>query len=211
MKGLLTTDNSGGAITIILLIILPMLIFTSVYYNEIERLREGADTTLKDAVVFAAKAASQSVDPISQANGDPMIDPDAAHLNFKKILMKNLRLEENMSAISSSPVSGTVSYRLLVCNGQNSFGLPEGVLYIYEEGGLQTIPLSVGNLPQVFDVSLASEEQSGKKTVTLDSPGSIALVSATVRPIATASGTPASRWACAKIISQNRTKREEAR
>ena len=47
MKGHLLINEDGAAIVIIFLILLPLLLITNVYYNEIERLSTGSNVTLK--------------------------------------------------------------------------------------------------------------------------------------------------------------------
>ena len=201
MKGHLLINEDGAAIVIIFLILLPLLLITNVYYNEIERLSTGSNVTLKNNVALAAKAAAQSVDSISQANGKPMINPAKAHENFKRVLMKNLRLDSNMDPISGSPISDRVDYYLLVCNGENPFGLAEGIIYKYENGSIQTFTLSTGSLPKDFGVNNNFSVNSDGKNVTLDAPGVIAIVKAAIRPVAISDQTETTRWASAKIIA----------
>ena len=83
MKGHLLINEDGAAIVIIFLILLPLLLISIVYFIEFERLSTGSNVTLKNNVALAAKAAAQSVDSISQANGKPMINPAKAHENLK--------------------------------------------------------------------------------------------------------------------------------
>ena len=97
-----------------------------------------------------------------------MINPAKAHENFKRVLMKNLRLDSNMDPISGSPISDRVDYYLLVCNGENPFGLAEGIIYKYENGSIQTFTLSTGSLPKDFGVNNNFSVNSDGKNVTLD-------------------------------------------
>ena len=174
MKGHLLINEDGAAIVIIFLILLPLLLITNVYYNENERLSTGSNVTLKNNVALAAKAAAQSVDSISQANGKPMINPAKAHENFKRMLMKILRLDSNMDPISGSPISDRVDYYLLVCNGENPFGLAEGIIYKYENGSIQTFTTLAAC--RRIHVNNNFSVNSDGKNVTLDAPGVIATV-----------------------------------
>ena len=197
MKELLTNEQ-GGAIVIIFLILFPMLIMTNVYFNEAERLQRGSNITLKGNLTLAVKVAAQSVDEVSQANGDPLIDPDKANENFRKMLAQNLRLDDEMTAISHSPVMDNVNYYLLICNGENNFNLPEGVIYQYKDQVLTKTNFNA-KLPKTFGVNTSFEIKKGK-TVTFDKPGVIAIVESKIKPLVMSDNPETIRWAAAKII-----------
>lgn len=199
MKELLTNEQ-GGAIVIIFLILFPMLIMTNVYLNEAERLQRGSNITLKGNLTLAVKSASQSVEEKSQASGQPLIDPEFAHENFKKILAGNLKLDTDMSALNQSPIMEQINYYLLICNGKNSFNLPEGVIYQYKDNVLTKTNLSINQLPRTFGVNNSFAIKEGSKKVTLDKPGVIAIVEAKIKPMVIKENSETARWAAAKIV-----------
>lgn len=202
MKGLINIlkDEKGGAIVIVFLIILPLLFVSIVYANEIQRLSAGSNINLKNTAVLSAKAAAQSVEEKSQAYGTPLIDPNKAHQNFEKILKRNLKLNDSLNPLPNSPLRGELNYYLLVCNGVNEHGLPQGVIYSYENGSLLQETITVGNLPASFGVNKRFEVVPGDKTVQLETPGVIVIIEAGIRPVAMNVSTTATRWASARII-----------
>jgi len=202
VKGQLFSNEAGGTIVIVFLILLPLLIMVNVHFNENERLLTGSNITLKNTVVLAAKAAAQSVDSTSQAHGTPLIDPVLSHENFRKSLAKNLKLDGDFVPYNNSPLTGTISYHLLICNGTNDFGTSEGVIYEYKDENLADTLLSTGTLPLTFGVNSDFNPWQDGKTVTFDKPGVIAIVEAEIRPILMSStrDKKTTRWAAAKIV-----------
>lgn len=201
MKGLpLIKSEDGGAIVIVFLIILPLLIATSIYTNETERLITGSNQSLNNTVALAVKAAAQSVDNTSQAYGTPVIDASMAHENFKKILEKNLKLDLSLNAVQGSPIKGGISYDLLICNGTNNFGVDEGVIYSYKDGSLTVDYLATGSLPQTIGVNENFNIYHEGKQVTFEKPGALAIIKGEIKPIAMKKGEVATRWAAARIV-----------
>jgi len=196
----LINNQDGSAIVIIFIMLFPLLLITNVYFNENKRLLTGSNVILKNTVAIAAKAGAQSVDDVSQAHGLPMIDPNMAHENFRKILIRNLKLDGNMQSINGSPTVGSVDYYLLICNGANSFGLDEGIIYKHTSEGLETTVIDIGELPKTFGLNYDFNITPEDKSVTLDRPGVIVIVKAQIKPVAMTVGAETIRWASAKIV-----------
>lgn len=193
-------NNRGGAIVIVMLILLPFLLITSINMNEERRLAGGSNINLKSTVEMAAKSAAMGVTEQSQANGTPMIDYSMAHENFKRILIRNLALNEDMTPKEKSIVKN-VNYYLLICNGTNSFGLKEGYIISFKDGMLATQELSTGNLPKSFGVNENFDINGEGPKVNLDKPGVIAIIEAEITPaVVMPKGEKTKRWAAAKII-----------
>jgi len=193
-------NQNGSAIVIVFLILLPLLVITNIYTSENKQMLTGGNINLKNTIVTAAKAAAQSVESTSQAYGKPMIDPNTAHNNFRKLLAKNLKLDEYFLPTTGSSFEGDISYYLLICNGTNTFGLDECIIYKYEDGEIETVVLNTGELPQTFGINKDFNITSKDKSVTLKTPGVIAIVKAKIKPIAMTSGVETTRWASARII-----------
>lgn len=168
--------------------------------NGRERLATGSNVSLKNTTVLAVKAAAQSVDETSQAHGNPMIDPDAAHENFRRILSRNLSLNNDLTPKENSIIQDEINYQLLICNGTNDLGIKQGVIYTYKNNSLTSSNLSMGELPKEFGINEDFIINSGAKTVILETPGAIAIVEAKIKPIVTGSNKLTTRWAAAKII-----------
>lgn len=177
-----------------------MLLMTNIYFNEAERLQRGSNISLKGSLTLAVKSAAQGIDEKSQASGQPLINPDLAHENFKKLLVRNLKLDTEMTALKQSPLMDNINYYLLVCNGENSFDLPSGVIYQYKDNVLTKTNLSVDKLPKTFGVNGSFLVAEGDKRVTLDKPGVIAIVEAKIKPMVIKENSETARWAAAKIV-----------
>lgn len=194
-------DNRGSAITVFILVLLPLLILYIVCSAEISRNTTAADVDLQGAVTLAVKGAAQSVNAASQAAGDLKIDPSRANQNFKKILARNLGFNEE----TWQPLTGAgvvkLNYHLLVYNGSAGYGVPAGSLYSIVEGIQSESGLAEAGLPYDFGIG---ENQfcplsSAVKKVVLDKPGCIAIVEAEISPAMANKGPVAVRWAAAKI------------
>lgn len=203
MRGLIRkvlTDQSGAVITVMLLILIPLLLVGMILTTEHPRILQGGDIDLGQAVSEAVRAAAMCVDDASQASGTPRIDPDRAHLTFRRILAKNLGLSEvTLEPLPGSGMKSVPSYVLLVYNGDGTY-LPAAREYSLLDGSYSQADLSLTGFPQDFAVGKDSITQgAGEITVSLNTPGCVAVVRDKTMPVLTGNAEPV-RWAAARIV-----------
>lgn len=196
----LRSAERGTVATVMLLLYITLFVAGIALITELPRAVYGADAVLAKAVERAARAASMMVDPAAQASGSPVILPPSAHKAFRAVLAWNLKLDENtLEPLPGSVLAGAPSYVLLVYNGANSFA-ETGVRFCFSGGQYSEGALEDQGLPAKFSVGeSAIEPGTGGLTVTLPSPGSIAVVRAPVKNVLGGS-TDAVRWAAARIV-----------
>lgn len=198
-------DQKGNIYTIILLVLIPLFLTVFISSVELTRNVDSSKVNIQNAVTEAVKSAALSVDSSSQANGCPLIDPDIAHSNFRKILAMNLGIDESSwTPFSGSNVSSPINYHLLVYNGSTSFGVSAGNLYEMQDGVLSSIPLVASGLPYEFGLGerTFTTPVTAVKKILLDKPGVIAIVEARITPLVIRTGPIAVKWASAKIITK---------
>lgn len=178
-------SEKGNALTVAFLIILPLIAMFTIASLEHNRAVLGTDLDMQQALNDACRSAALCVTPLSQAHNKPMIDPDKAHEVFEYVLSTNLK-----GGVKD------IQYTLVIFNGENEFGLPEG--HVYSSEGFVT-EIS-GTLPQEFYISGLNITQNGSgiKT-TLTHPGCIAVARSELKPLITGEQTGV-RWSSAKII-----------
>ena len=190
-------SQKGNALTVVLLIILPLIVLFSIAFIEHNRAVIGTDLDMQQALNDACRSAALCVTPLSQAHNDPMIEPDAAHLVFRHVLQENLGLDDNLNPTEHTGMKSQVNYVLIVYNGKNDYNLPEAVKYT--PSNVLGVDVT-GTLPQDFTVTSTdiTTEGEGIKTE-LDKPGCIAVISADLKPVITGDSSGI-RWSAAKII-----------
>ncbi len=190
-------SQKGNVVTLGLLILLPVIALGIIANLEHTRSVYGADLDLQGALNDATRSAAFSVDKLSQAWNNPMIVPDKAHMVFRRELAQNLLLDGDLVPTSKSGIKSQIKYVFIVFNGENAYGLPEGVRYSSDD----LLGTSFkGTLPQTFTVTetdIEVGENAGIKTE-LNKPGCIALVSAEFKPLIKGESTGV-RWSAAKI------------
>jgi len=193
-------DERGMVMVVLLLIVVPLMVAGILLTAEHPRSVHGADVDLGQAVAEAVRAAAMCVDDASQAHGDPRVDPDRAHATLRYILARNLGLSDT----TLEPLEGSgmlsASYVLVVYNGDNAW-VPGAREYAFAGGTCSERDLTSGGFPETFAVEPDGITRgSGERAVTLDAPGCVAVVRATVRPVLLRENTEAVRWAAAKIV-----------
>lgn len=222
-------DIKGGAITILLLFLIPVLIFIFISRVEETRVLRATNATFENAVEEAARYGAMMVDPGSQAIGEPLIAYNRAIPMLEEQLKTSLGLDDNFKGDDTTSLNN-VEYQGFIYNGIDGI---EGYEYAkhfndyYEENkiaymvefsnnGLNPIDKSGSNLesfsPKTFyinDDGITDYYTSGSIKVTMDAPGIILYVKATVNPVIVNQDEgdykeTVARWAYAKIV-----KREE--
>lgn len=166
-----------------------------------------ADVDLQEAVAFAVKSAALSVVPVSQADGKPRIDTAKAHMAFRDTLARNIGLDPTtMVPLANSLYSTPPRYWLVVYNGYDDY--TDGAKIFYFDGVTAVesgFPYS--GFPAKFAVSpsMITSGAGGVRTVTLESPGAVALVAADARKIIGQGTLESWRWAAARIICKEGT------
>lgn len=159
----------------------------------------GTDLDMQQAVNNAVRSAALSADELSQAYNDPRIDPDTAHMVFRHELASNLRLDEGLNPGNGSGMEGAVEYVFVVFNGENEYGLPEGVKY---SSGNPSGEIFSSSLPAEFGIT---EDDiligpTGTLRSTLNKPGCVATIKGDLKPILGQQRNTGIRWASAKIV-----------
>ncbi len=186
-------SEKGNALTVAFLIILPLIVIFTIASLEHNRAVIGTDLDMQQALNDTCRSAALCVDPLSQAYNNPMLEPDKAHAVFKRVLSSNLGLNDDLSPKDTSSIKD-INYRLFIVNGENDYGILQGKMYPYPaEMEFET------SLPYtITQDDLGIEEEINIK---LDSPGCIAIVTATLEPILGQQETTATRWSSAKILN----------
>jgi hypothetical protein len=188
-------------VTVMFLCFIALFLAGVMLSAEHPRAAQGADAVLGQTVALAVRAAAMRVDAASQANGTPRVDPDQAHMTFRRMLAVNLGLD----ASTLQPLSGSIllsppSYVLVVYNGDSSF-VAGAKAFSFIDGRYSEADLSASGFPRSFAVARDSIMYGkGSVTVTLDRPGCVAVLRGRIRPIFGQNGAEAMRWAAAKIV-----------
>lgn len=200
----LILDKRGNAFTVALMLMIPVFVAGLMLTIEQPRMIHGSDNDLQHAVAEATRAAAMCVNEVAQANNVISIDPDRAHETFRRILAYNLGLSDvTMEALPSSGMSGKPSYVLVVYNGDATYA-PGATEYSFIDGNITENSLPSDGLPKKFAIDVDSiSYDKGDRTVTLDSPGCVAVIRESIKPVATTKSVEAIRWASAKVININ--------
>ncbi len=188
-----------------LIILLPLILVFTAFTISVTRTTTVSDVNVQQTVALAAKAGCMAVSPMSQANADPRVKCDDAHNNFRWALQKNLGLDANMNPLPGSPLKSAPDYVFVVYNGDDTYlndNAGTGVRYTYSGGTLSTTSLIPFGFPAQFALSSLSAGQGagGSFTVTLDRPGTIALINAKGAQVTSLDNINIERWASAKIV-----------
>jgi hypothetical protein len=184
-------SEKGNALTVAFLIILPLIVIFTIASLDHATAVFKADLDIQQALNDACRSAALCVDPLSQAYNNPMLEPDKAHEVFKKVLASNLGLNEDLTLNDTSSIKD-INYRLFIVNGENDYGILQGKMYPSEMEFETSLPYTI------TQDDLGIEEEINIK---LDSPGCIAIVTATLEPILGQQETTATRWSSAKILN----------
>ncbi len=185
-------SQKGNTATILFLFMLPVLTIYLISSLDHARAVFGTDLDMQQALNDSCRSAALMVNPLSQAHNNPMINPGNAHDAFKDILGSNLKLNEDMTPRANSPITD-IEYVLIIYNGENDYGLPEGVKY--SPAGHENFSCKLPFTINLSDMGVAS----GTKIV-LDKPGCVATTSTTMVPVLGKNQIEGARWSAAKIL-----------
>lgn len=210
----LIKDTQGFAITMFLLMLIPLSLVLIISLSEIANTSRIADKTVNYAVANAVKSAAMMVDPESQAQGNPHIAYERAYEEFIKNVKYSLMLDENGNATPNSSIDGTVKYWVLIYNGDDMYeGYTENYkvssyAYYTSEGGTFANPLSeinntITGMPKTIYVNNSglTDAEEGKKVI-LNEPGVIAVIQTEGKSIAMNKSETITRWAYGKIVKR---------
>ena len=109
-------DTKGGTITILLLFLLPILLFTFISRIEQTRVLRATNVTLEYAVEESARYGAMMIDPGSQAIGEPLIAYNRAIPVIEEHLKTFLLLDDNFNGVSGSSFE-SIEYQCIIYNG----------------------------------------------------------------------------------------------
>lgn len=225
----LNKDTKGGAITIFLLFLLPVLLFIFISRIEETRVLRATNVELENAVEEAAKQGAMMVDPGTQAIGDPLIAYNRAIPMLEEQLKTSLGFGEDFEDSDMTSLSD-IQYQGIIYNGVdgiegykyadyfNDYYEGNAIAYMVEfsNNGFYAIDESGSNLevfsPKTFyinDDGITEYYTNDSIKVTMDAPGILLHVKAKVNPVIVNQNEgdykeTVTRWAYAKIV-----KREE--
>lgn len=199
----LKNDRRGVAL-VFFLVLVPLLLAVMIYaVNYIQATTE-SDIDVQRGLEQAVKAATAMVTQESQAVGRPKINTERAHAAFKVVLAANLGLDANtLQPLEGSAMKGVPNYVLVVYNGSDEFpGALKARKYRYWNGVLTETDLAASGFPYKFGVTSTDvlPGGGGVYNVTLDMPGTVAVVNTSVRKILGRDAISPVRYAAAKIV-----------
>ncbi|ABO49495.1 conserved hypothetical protein [Desulforamulus reducens MI-1] len=167
-----------------------------------------SDLDIQPALALAARSAAGQVVPVSNASNNPRVHADNAHSTFKKILAKNLGLDE----VTLNPLPGSnikrPDYTFVVYNVDETFnidGANGGKVYKFQNGILNTFTFSPTGTSYLFGVDNAniSPGVAGTLKCKMDSPGVVVSMSAELNRVMGKDPIIVNRWAAAKLVKVN--------
>jgi len=204
--------NERGMVSYLLaLLFIPLLVV--IYVNGMVSTQAVAiaNIDLQDTVERAARASAYQVTEDSEAVGQPRINtsnPD--HPTAQQVFQSKLAGELGLDSSTLQPLEGSavksVSYVLVVYNVDNQYVSGGSELcrkYVFSGGSMHTTDMfPIGN-PSTFavtanDILLST---SGLAVTTLERPGVIALVNASMSGVGETNPGILSRWCTAKVVS----------
>ncbi|NSW83991.1 MAG: hypothetical protein HPY90_12100 [Syntrophothermus sp.] len=202
-------DNEQGFISVLLLILIPLFIFSISATMNITNAVTAASVDLQEAVAVAAKAGAMQVDTTAQAKGLIRLRSDRAHDQFRKTLAGNLGLNETTLQPVGGQFAGTPKYWLLVYNGYSDYS-PDAMparLYYFNGTTVTASDLSYGGFPYTFSVSQSgiTVGAGGAYTVEMTTPGVVAVVEIEATRLTGEKQIIAQRWAAARVVCKDGT------
>lgn len=147
-------NNRSGHIVVLLPVVVLLFIIMVCMVNFAQTVFSG-DVVLKNSVVIATKAAANFLGNYDSADGV-----------FEQMLKENLKLQTDLEASSNSIFTGKPNYTLILYKGNSINDQPAGMIYKFDHGTCDKIPIMRSGFPQTFLIT-------GAVTATLDSPGAI--------------------------------------
>jgi hypothetical protein len=198
----LTRNQKGSALLVLLVIFLPLLVFSAVCSTTVTQSVTVHDVDLQKAIEIAAKAAAMQVMPESQADGTPQIKTNAAQNVFHKKLADNLGLDEIMMEPFKGSMVERPDYVLIVYNTKEGYdGVELARKYTFSEGTLNSSAVTP-NTPA--EISITNNDiyfgSTGAICTTLSEPGIVALVNTKMVRVDGAEPECIRRWAASKVV-----------
>lgn len=197
-------DERGFAVVIIFLLVMPVLLAAIEGVSASSTAVFVSDVDLQEAVAFAAKSAASAVVPEAQADGKPRIDPARAHAAFRDTLARNIGLDPaTMAPLPNSAYGKAPTYWLVVYNGYDDYTFGAR-LFCFDGTTVTESGFPYIGFPAKFAVTNTgiTSGAGGIRTVTLETPGAVALVSTKARKILGQGTENPWRWAAAKIVNK---------
>lgn len=189
-----------GAIYVLFLATLILFVGILVYGVETNSKITASDVVTQQAIDQAARAAAMSVNEKSQAEGEPMVDPEMAIERFKTEFARNLRLDEDtMEPLSGSRLAEEPMFQLVIVNGDNPY-TESGYAYTYD-GGMDEETLTFSDLPvSLYLTDDGISLSSGEVESVFTRPGCAVFVKAKAKNLFNDKTTEVTRWAAARIV-----------
>ncbi|MTI84368.1 MAG: hypothetical protein FH756_10785 [Firmicutes bacterium] len=197
-------DQRGVSPLMLLIIFLPLLIFTTTYSVTTTQGVTTYDIDLQNAVEVSARAAAQQVTDDSQASGTPRIHTANAHTIFRQELARNMGLNEaDLTPLAGSNI-GQPNYVFIVYNTDVTFAASGAELaqkYVFSYGSLTNSALFPAGNPTSFvvsdtDITLGDV---GAITTTLEKPAVVAVVNADMKRAIGTDPVNMSRWMAVRL------------
>lgn len=208
MKGSVRKVRSDqrGNITVFFLIMMSVFLSALVFsVNYVQAVTE-SDIDVQRGLEQAVKAAALVVTDDSRASGRPKIHTAKAHEVFREVLAANLGLDKDtLSPLPSSIMKNAPNYVLVIYNGTDDFsggGALRACKYRFNGGELSEEYLDGAGFPYRFGVTPDDVIAGGGGTysVTLDMPGAVAVIKASVVKVFGRDPILPERYAAAKLV-----------
>lgn len=207
MRGLIRNEKGSWPL-VYSLIVIPLMMLLWVANNTQVQSTTASDLDIQPALALAARAAALQVVPVSSASNNPRVHADNAHITFKKILAKNLGLDE----VTLNPLTGSnvkrPDYTFLVYNVDETYsgdGANGGKIYIFQNGILNAFTFSPTGTPYLFGINNAeiTPGVAGTLNCTMDYPGVLVSLSSELNRVMGKDPIIVNRWAAAKLVRVN--------
>ena len=198
-------NNEQGFILPFLLVAIVTLCMISAYtISQVQTVTAGLD--IQKALEIACKSAASQVVTDSQANGHPRINPDTAHVMFKRQLALNMGLDINTwNVLAGSQLSKTPSYVFVVYNGDSTY-TNSATWYSFDGINLTVSVQALNGLPRTFAIdsnNITESDTGGTYLVTLQTPGVVAVINGQLVNISGNDNTSMTRWASSVLVCTN--------
>ena len=202
-------NQQGIGVVIVFLILVPLLFFMMVSSITNANLLQSSDMDIQEALVMAVKGAAEQVDVTSQAEGNPLIDPQKAHEVFRGILMENLGLDNNLEPITKKYLAKSIKYSTLIYNGNKNYTLfnvnnsnVNGTLNI-EEKNYDGTNIELKNDIYISGINIKDTSDPGSIHIKVKEPTIIAVMQIDCKDILRGENITITRWAAAKVHKTN--------
>jgi len=199
----ITNNQQGFTITLLFLVLLPVIFYILVSTTEMTTVVQSGDMDMQEGMVLAAKAGAEQLDMNLHPQGIFQILPDNANAAYRKVLARNMGLNEATLMPSTKAYSSAPRYCLLVYNG-TSTGSTANKKYIFDGSTTTSSSFAPTGFPKSFVFNgLDIVVGSGENSITLDEPGVIVIMSIDQNDLLNNSDRTITRWAVARLKTVN--------